>query len=184
MKPTQNLNIRNIVPLTSPRELKAEPPVSGAANRTVVESREAVQRILSGEDKRMIVVVGPCSIHDPAAGLEYAARLHRLAGRVADRMLLIMRVYFEKPRTTIGWKGLINDPHLDGSCDVGAGLALARRLVVIVGPCSIHDPDAALEYAGRLAKTAQALEGELLVVMRTYFEKPRTTIGWKGLIND
>ena len=132
MQPTQDLNVRNTVPLVSPRQLKFDLPVSEAANRTVVDSREAVKRILIGEDRRLLVVVGPCSIHDPQAGLEYAFRLRDLARRVDERMLLVMRVYFEKPRTTVGWKGLINDPHLDDTFDVGEGLRIARRLLLAV----------------------------------------------------
>ncbi len=130
MRPTQDLNIRNIVPLVSPRTLKAEQEVSEAANRTVVDSREAVKRILAGEDRRLIVVVGPCSIHNQKAGVEYARRLRALAGQIDDRMLLIMRVYFEKPRTSIGWKGLINDPHLNDTFDIEHGLRIAREILL------------------------------------------------------
>lgn len=130
MRPTQDINVRNLVPLISPRQLKEELPMSEAANRTIVESRQQVVRILAGEDRRMMVVVGPCSIHDPEAGLEYARRLKQLADQVADRLLLVMRIYFEKPRTTLGWKGLINDPHLNDTFDIEAGLRLGRRLLL------------------------------------------------------
>jgi len=101
-----------------------------AANRTVVESRAAVKQILSGEDRRLLAVVGPCSIHDEAAAWEYAQRLHALAGELADRLCLVMRVYFEKPRTIVGWKGLLYDPHLDGSFDIEAGIRTGRRLLL------------------------------------------------------
>ena len=130
MQPTQDLNVRESVPLVAPRKLKADLSVSEDANRTVVESRESVKRILSGDDERLLVVVGPCSIHDEQAALEYAGRLRNLAERVQDRLLLIMRVYFEKPRTTVGWKGLINDPHLNDTFDIAEGLRRARGILV------------------------------------------------------
>ena len=100
------------------------------ANRTVVEGREAVRRILRQEDPRLLLIVGPCSIHDVDGALEYAQRLNRLREELADQLEIIMRVYFEKPRTTIGWKGLINDPHLDGSYDIEMGLKKARQLLL------------------------------------------------------
>jgi 3-deoxy-7-phosphoheptulonate synthase len=137
MQPTQDLHVRNFVPLVSPRQLKVDLPAGEAANRTVVEAREEVKRILTGDDRRLMVVVGPCSIHDPNAALEYAGRLRDLARRVEERMLLIMRVYFEKPRTTVGWKGLINDPHLDDTFDVSEGLRIARRLLVDVADMGV-----------------------------------------------
>ena len=133
MQPTQNINIRGTVQLVSPNLLKEEIPASETTNNTVVESREAVKRILDGHDPRLIVVVGPCSIHDEKAGIEYAKRLSELASRVSDRLMLIMRVYFEKPRTTVGWKGLINDPHLNDTFDVQNGLRIARRILTAVG---------------------------------------------------
>ena len=102
-------------------------------NRTVVESRATIQKILRHEDPRMLVVVGPCSIHDTKGALEYAARLVKLRDELKDKLYIVMRVYFEKPRTTVGWKGLINDPHLDGSNDIQAGLKKARRLLLEVG---------------------------------------------------
>jgi 3-deoxy-7-phosphoheptulonate synthase len=130
MPTTQDLHVLNTVPLVSPRDLKARLAGDEHAYEVVSSARAAVQRILAGEDRRLIVVVGPCSIHDPQAGLEYARRLQAVAERVAERMLVIMRVYFEKPRTTVGWKGLINDPHLDDSFDVGTGLKLAREILL------------------------------------------------------
>ena len=129
---TSNLRIRSLEPLVPPARLCALLPLDAAALRTIVAGRQAVERVLAGADPRLLVVVGPCSIHDPDAARDYAARLHALAGRVADRLLVIMRVYFEKPRTTVGWKGLINDPPLDDTFDVAAGLRLARsRLIEI-----------------------------------------------------
>lgn len=127
---TQDLHIREMVRLVSPRALKTELPASEAANSTVASARERVTRILQLEDPRLLVVVGPCSIHDAGAALEYAGRLHSLREKFADRMEIVMRVYFEKPRTTIGWKGLINDPHLDDSQDIESGLRLARKLLL------------------------------------------------------
>src|SRR6184192_3375647 len=130
MQPTQNLHVREIVRLLPPRALKEEFSMIERANRTVVEGREAVRRILRQEDPRLLLIVGPCSIHDVDGALEYAQRLNRLREELADQLEIIMRVYFEKPRTTIGWKGLINDPHLDGSYDIEMGLKKARRLLL------------------------------------------------------
>jgi 3-deoxy-7-phosphoheptulonate synthase len=127
---TQDLHVKEIVPLLSPRALKAQKPTTDAANATVARSRERVIRILRQEDPRLLVVIGPCSIHDEKSALEYATRLNVLRKEFADRMEIVMRVYFEKPRTTIGWKGLINDPHLDGSQDIGTGLKIARNLLL------------------------------------------------------
>ncbi len=129
-RPLQNLHVQSTVPLTSPRDLKLKMSVGEAAAETVLNGRDAVKQILSGTDRRLIVIVGPCSIHDPTSAIEYAGRLHTLAEQVSDRMLLVMRVYFEKPRTTVGWKGLINDPHLNDTFDIGEGLRLARGLLL------------------------------------------------------
>lgn len=128
--PTSNLRIRSLEPLVPPARLCALLPLDAAALATVVQGRRAVEAVLAGDDPRLIVVVGPCSIHDPDAARDYATRLHALAARVSDRLLVVMRVYFEKPRTTVGWKGLINDPHLDDSFDVATGLRLARSLLI------------------------------------------------------
>ena len=132
MHTTQDINIRGTTPLTAPRQLKLEQPASEACYELVTRAREEVKRILSGEDERLIVVVGPCSIHDHEAGLEYAGRLKAIADKVAGKMLIIMRVYFEKPRTTVGWKGLINDPHLNDTFDIATGLRMARRILIEV----------------------------------------------------
>jgi 3-deoxy-7-phosphoheptulonate synthase len=130
MFPTQNLHVKETVRLSTPRALKNEFPMSEASNRTVVASRERVTRILEEKDSRFFVVVGPCSIHDVQGALEYATRLRALRKDLAGQMEIVMRVYFEKPRTTIGWKGLINDPHLDGSYDIETGLKKARKLLL------------------------------------------------------
>ncbi|HEY4416625.1 MAG TPA: 3-deoxy-7-phosphoheptulonate synthase [Verrucomicrobiae bacterium] len=126
---TQDLHVKEIVPLLSPRALKALSPTPEPVNATVAQARERVVRILNQEDDRLLVVIGPCSIHDEKSALEYAGRLSKLQKEFADKMEIVMRVYFEKPRTTIGWKGLVNDPHLDGSQDIEAGLKIARKLL-------------------------------------------------------
>jgi 3-deoxy-7-phosphoheptulonate synthase len=127
---TQDLHVQEIVRLLTPREMKAQLPTTDAANATVARSRERIIRILRREDPRLLVVIGPCSIHDEKGALEYATRLNALRQEFAGRLEIVMRVYFEKPRTTIGWKGLINDPHLDGSQDIETGLKIARRLLL------------------------------------------------------
>lgn len=130
MLPTQNLHVKEAVRLLTPRALKAELPASEAANRSVVASRQCVTRILQQQDARLLVVVGPCSIHDIDGALDYGSKLNTLRQEFAEHMEIVMRVYFEKPRTTIGWKGLINDPHLDGTYDIETGLKRARRLLL------------------------------------------------------
>ncbi len=130
MLPTQNLHVKEAVRLLTPRALKAELRVSEETNRGVAASRERVTNILCQKDPRLLVVVGPCSIHDVDGALDYGARLAVLRKELADRMEIVMRVYFEKPRTTIGWKGLINDPHLDGTYEIETGLKKARRLLL------------------------------------------------------
>jgi 3-deoxy-7-phosphoheptulonate synthase len=137
MRSISNVNIRQIVPLIPPRQMEEELPLTAAQQESVAESREAVRQIIAGRDRRMLVIVGPCSIHDPAAVLEYAQRLNRLQKEMSKRLLLVMRVYFEKPRTTVGWKGLINDPDLDGSCDITKGLRLARKILLDITAAGI-----------------------------------------------
>jgi 3-deoxy-7-phosphoheptulonate synthase len=131
---TQDLHVKEIVPLLSPRAMKALSPASEAVNAIVAQSRDRVIRILNQADPRLLIVIGPCSIHDEKSALEYATRLAKLQKEFADKLEIVMRVYFEKPRTTIGWKGLVNDPHLDGSQDIETGLKIARKLLLeIVG---------------------------------------------------
>lgn len=127
---TDNLHVNQFIPLVAPVTLKQEIPMSQTANETVVSGREIIQKILKKEDKRLLVLVGPCSIHDEKAALEYAERLKKIKKEVDSTMFLVMRVYFEKPRTTIGWKGLINDPFLDGSCNIMTGIKKTRRLLL------------------------------------------------------
>ncbi len=126
---TDDLRIRALQPLTPPAQLLAELPCDDIASTTVADARAACHAILHGKDDRLVVVVGPCSIHDPAAAMEYAQRLRPLRDALGDALELVMRVYFEKPRTTVGWKGLINDPDLDGSFRIDKGLRLARGLL-------------------------------------------------------
>jgi 3-deoxy-7-phosphoheptulonate synthase len=130
MKKTYDIRIDAFDPLISPDELKEECPISQKAGNTVLKSREEIQQILNKKDKRLMVVVGPCSIHDEAAALDYADRLKRLKEEVSKTLLVVMRVYFEKPRTTIGWKGFINDPHLNDSHDMMDGIRKARKILL------------------------------------------------------
>lgn len=126
----ENLRIRGVSKLITPVQIKEQLPAPESSLETVLNGRDAARRILNREDPRLLVIVGPCSIHDPAAALDYATRLAELRQELADRYEIVMRVYFEKPRTTVGWKGLINDPHLDDSCDLAHGLAIARKLLI------------------------------------------------------
>jgi 3-deoxy-7-phosphoheptulonate synthase len=130
MRRIQDVHVLATEALVAPHVLKNEMPVDEGIARTVVEARETIREILSGRDRRMLCIVGPCSIHDPDAALDYARRLASLKEATAQQLYLVMRVYFEKPRTTVGWKGLINDPHMDDSCDMCEGLRIARRLLI------------------------------------------------------
>jgi 3-deoxy-7-phosphoheptulonate synthase len=130
MPKTYDLRVEKFEPLIAPSQLKDRLPMSDTSQRTVIQGRAAIADILTGVDKRLLVIAGPCSIHDEKAALEYARRLKGLAGLVDETMLLVMRVYFEKPRTNVGWKGLINDPWLNGSYDINTGLEKARALLL------------------------------------------------------
>ncbi len=125
-----DVHVLETVPLITPQELKTTLPMTDAARATVIQGRAAVRAILAQEDPRLMVVAGPCSIHDEEAAYEYAERLARLHAALGDRMLIVMRVYFEKPRTIIGWKGLISDPDMDGSSDITKGLCKGRRILL------------------------------------------------------
>jgi 3-deoxy-7-phosphoheptulonate synthase len=129
---TDDLRINEITELSTPQEVMREIPRTLTATRVVIAARNAIHAILNGTDDRLLAVVGPCSIHDPVAAVDYAARLAALRERLSDRIEIVMRVYFEKPRTTVGWKGLINDPGLDGSFDINKGLRLARNVLSAV----------------------------------------------------
>jgi 3-deoxy-7-phosphoheptulonate synthase len=130
VKKVTDINITSKTLLPSPLELCAEIEKTEAADKFVADSRDAINKIIFGDDRRLLVVIGPCSIHDLKAGREYAEKLVALAEEVKDRMLIVMRVYFEKPRTTVGWKGLIMDPKLDGTSDIPEGLRIARRFLL------------------------------------------------------
>lgn len=125
-----NRRVVEIEPLPTPAQVLADMPLSETAQRVVVESRDAIRNVLHGRDDRLLVIVGPCSVHDPRAALDYARRLSALNDELGDELLIVMRVYFEKPRTTVGWKGLINDPDIDGSHNIRKGLLLARRVLL------------------------------------------------------
>ncbi|MFZ1803565.1 MAG: 3-deoxy-7-phosphoheptulonate synthase [Nitrospira sp.] len=139
-RPIDNQHVIEIKALPSPRAIKTKLPITDQSATLVVETREAIRRILHGEDRdRLLVIVGPCSIHDPDAAYEYAGKLKPIADALRDRFLIVMRTYFEKPRTTVGWKGLINDPRLDSTCDIAAGMELARAILLKINqlglPC-------------------------------------------------
>jgi 3-deoxy-7-phosphoheptulonate synthase len=143
---TRDLRIESIRALTPPATLLDELPLSETGALTVTRAREEISRILNGQGDRLLIVVGPCSIHDPAAAREYAQRLRRLSDELGRDLRLVMRVYFEKPRTTVGWKGLINDPYLDGSYAINVGLRRGRRLLLdfaelgLPAGCEFLDP--------------------------------------------
>src|ERR1043166_9744531 len=155
MRQTNNLHVVDTNPLVTPTALKQELPISEQVAETVATTRDAIRAILQGEDRRLLAVVGPCSIHDVDAARDKNEHQLKARAELQDRLLMVMRVYFEQ-----------------------------RRMRAVVGPCSIHDVDAARDYAEHLLKARAELQDRLLIVMRVYFEKPRTTTGWKGLIND
>ncbi|KHL02149.1 3-deoxy-7-phosphoheptulonate synthase [Sinomonas humi] len=128
----RNTRVAEFTPIPTPRELLDELPLTADAQAVVARGRDEVRAVLDGVDDRLLVIVGPCSIHDPEAGLDYARRLAAVAREHREDLLVVMRTYFEKPRTTIGWKGLINDPHLDGTHDVAGGLRAARKVLLDV----------------------------------------------------
>ncbi len=140
-----NVNVAAQEVLPTPDEIKLKLPLTDRAERVVLEGRAAVERILDRKDHRLMVVVGPCSIHDPVAAMEYAHRLKKLADQVSDTLLVVMRVYFEKPRTTVGWKGLINDPHMNDSFDIAEGLHRARKLLLDIAELGLPTGTEALD---------------------------------------
>ena len=140
-----DLRVKEYVTLMTPKSLKEELPLPASVKAAVAASRDTIWQILNHEDPRLLVIAGPCSIHDEKAALEYAERLRDLRDRVSDTLYIVMRVYFEKPRTTLGWKGLINDPNLDGSCDMVAGLRKARRLLLQIAGMGIPTATEMLE---------------------------------------
>lgn len=140
MELTDNLNINQFKPLLTPEQIKTEFPETEAAAHLVAESRKQIQKILRREDRRLVMIVGPCSLHDEEATLDYARRLHKAQKGCSEQILLIMRAYFEKPRTTLGWKGMLYDPHLDGSYDIDFGIRQSRKLLCEIAeigvPCA------------------------------------------------
>jgi len=146
--PTEDLNVASVELMPPPDRIKAKVPTTDSAARTVLEGRAALCRVLRREDPRRFVVVGPCSIHDPGAGLDYARRLRTLADEVADTLLVVMRVYFEKPRTSTGWKGFINDPSMDDSFRVAEGMLKARRFLADVAELGLPAATEALDPIG------------------------------------
>ncbi len=135
--PTDDLRIRAIQEVIPPCRVHEEYPITEAAARTTFETRRQIHDILYGKDDRLLVVIGPCSIHNPDAALEYAGRLKALREELGEDLLLVMRVYFEKPRTTVGWKGLINDPDLDGSFKINKGIRMARKLLLDINEMGV-----------------------------------------------
>jgi len=140
-----NVNVASQEVLATPAAIKADLPLTESAERAVVGGRLAIEHILDHTDHRLMVVVGPCSIHDPEAAIDYAQRLKKLADEVGDTLFVVMRVYFEKPRTTTGWKGLINDPHMNDSFDIDAGLRMARKLLIDVNEMGLPAGTEALD---------------------------------------
>ncbi|MBL7249000.1 3-deoxy-7-phosphoheptulonate synthase [Alloalcanivorax sp. C16-2] len=140
-----DINIESQEVLITPRALKEELPLSDGARETVLQGRQQIRDILDRKDPRLFVVIGPCSIHDPKAAMEYAERLKKLAADVDDALFLVLRVYFEKPRTTVGWKGLINDPYMNDSFKVADGLHIARKLLLDVAELGLPAATEALD---------------------------------------
>ncbi len=141
----ENTNISNLERLVTPKEFKTKYPITPEIEAHVERSRTTVRNILDRNDKRLIVVVGPCSVHDTKAAIEYAERLAKLAKKLEDQLFIVMRVYFEKPRTTVGWKGLINDPYLDGSFQIEKGMSLGRELMVKINEMGLPIANEALD---------------------------------------
>jgi 3-deoxy-7-phosphoheptulonate synthase len=160
MQQTENLNVAALDVMPSPDEVKAHVPLSDRAAETVVKGRRTLEAILDGKDPRLFVVVGPCSIHDPAAGLDYARRLRGVAAEISETLYVVMRVYFEKPRTSLGWKGFINDPYMDDSFRIDEGMEKARRFLLDVNELGVPagtealDPIAPQYYGDLIAWTA------------------------------
>ncbi len=134
---TDDIRITGMEEVAAPEDLSSELPISDDASRLIFSARKQISEILHGTDPRLLVVVGPCSIHDPKAAIEYAQQLAAIAAELSERLYIIMRVYFEKPRTTVGWKGLINDPHLDNSFDINNGLRIARGVLLDIAKAGL-----------------------------------------------
>ena len=133
MSQLHNVNVQRIEPLATPKEYQERLPIPDDVAKFIAEGRDQIAQILKGEDNRLLLITGPCSLHDVESGEEYLVRLKELSEKFKDRLLIVMRVYFEKPRTTVGWKGLIYDPHLNGSSDITTGFTMAREFLIKVG---------------------------------------------------
>src|SRR5574343_2095362 len=144
-KSLENVNVSDFDEMPTPAEIHARLPISEKACKTVNQGRNQLRHILDRKDHRLFVVVGPCSIHDPVAGMDYARRLKALADEVSDTLLVVMRVYFEKPRTSTGWKGYINDPHMDDSFRIDEGMEKARRFLLQVNEAGLPAATEALD---------------------------------------
>ena len=183
---TENLNIIAADHMPSPEEIKARVPLSERAAATVLAGRRALADILDRRDNRLFIVVGPCSIHDPVAGLDYARRLKALADEVAETMVLVMRVYFEKPRTSTGWKGFINDPHMDDSFRIDEGMEKARRFLLDVNEIGVPtgtealDPIAPQYYGDLIAWTAIGARTSESQTHREMASGLSTSVGFKN----
>ena len=140
-----NVNIDNQEILITPEELKRQLPATEEVKQGIAQNREFVRSIIDGADKRLLLVVGPCSIHNPREAIDYAERLKALSESVNDKLFIVMRAYFEKPRSTVGWKGLINDPHLDDSFKIAEGLAMARKLLLAISKLGLPLANEALD---------------------------------------
>lgn len=169
-----NVHITDEQVLMTPEQLKAAFPLSLQQEAQIADSRKTISDIIAGRDPRLLVVCGPCSIHDPETALEYARRFKALAAEVSDSLYLVMRVYFEKPRTTVGWKGLINDPHMDGSFDVEAGLQIARKLLLELVNMGLPLATEALDQIARNT-WAICLAGQQLVLVQ---RNRKLTVKW------
>jgi len=141
----ENSNINSLERLVTPKEFKAQLPISSAITEHVEQSRQTLRNILDRKDDRVIIIVGPCSVHDTKAAIEYAQRLAKFAETIKDQIFIVMRVYFEKPRTTVGWKGLINDPYLDGSFQIEKGMTLGRELMIKINELGLPIANEALD---------------------------------------
>ncbi|MBI9099677.1 MAG: 3-deoxy-7-phosphoheptulonate synthase [Spirochaetaceae bacterium] len=144
-KRIENLNVYSEEEIVTPAELKDKFPLSERAVSVVMNGQKTIGRILSGEDRRKLIIVGPCSIHNPSEALDYAEKLKKLSEEVKEKLFLVMRVYFEKPRTTVGWQGLVNDPYLDNSCIIDDGLAIARELLLHIAEIGLPAAGEALD---------------------------------------
>ena len=186
---TENLNVAAFDAMPTPAEIHARLPISEAATQVVTTGRETLRNILDRKDHRLFVVVGPCSIHDPVAGLDYARRLKALADEVSDTLVLVMRVYFEKPRTTVGWKGYINDPFMDDSFQVNVGMEKAREFLLAVNELGLPagtealDPISPQYYGDLIAWTAIGARTTESQTHREMSSGLSTPVGFKNATN-